>query len=88
METFGPLCWHVEAMDGQDNTQSFGPELICELVFSPSAQFCSTYQGGHAYIIECYDQYATSGLAATSCIRSLAAVIFPLFANQMYAALG
>jgi multidrug resistance protein len=46
------------------------------------------YQGIQAYIIECYDQYAASSLAATAFIRSLAAVTFPLFANQMYDALG
>jgi multidrug resistance protein len=46
------------------------------------------YQGIQAYIIECYDEYAASSLAATAFVRSIAACTFPLFANQMYDALG
>ncbi|KAI5357726.1 putative AMP-dependent synthetase/ligase, major facilitator superfamily, MFS transporter superfamily [Septoria linicola] len=44
--------------------------------------------GVQAYIIEACGEYAASGLAASAFLRSLAACTFPLFANQMYDALG
>ncbi|KAG2090366.1 uncharacterized protein F5147DRAFT_586724, partial [Suillus discolor] len=41
-----------------------------------------------AYIVDCFTLHAASALAAVSCLRSLAAFVFPLFAPVMYTALG
>jgi len=40
------------------------------------------------YILDAYPTYAASAIAAASVLRSLAGFIFPLFAPNMYAALG
>jgi hypothetical protein len=40
------------------------------------------------YVIDSYPTYAASAAAAVSVLRSVAAFLFPLFAPQMYDALG
>ncbi len=47
-----------------------------------SMQCCLTY------IIDCYTLYAASAIAATVTLRNLAGFAFPLFASQLYSALG
>ena len=41
-----------------------------------------------AYIVDAYTIFATSGLAATTIMRSVMAAVLPLAAPKMYAALG
>lgn len=41
-----------------------------------------------SYLIDVYLQNANSALAANTCIRSVTAAAFPLFADQMYRRLG
>lgn len=47
-----------------------------------SIQCCLTY------IMDCYTLYAASAIAATVTLRNLAGFAFPLFAPQLYSALG
>ncbi|KAI9746307.1 MAG: hypothetical protein M1818_000018 [Claussenomyces sp. TS43310] len=41
-----------------------------------------------AYVIDSYEEHTSSAMAATQFIKSLTAFLFPLFAPQMYQALG
>ena len=46
------------------------------------------FQCTQTYLIDAYTKYAASAVAAATVLRSLAGFAFPLFARQMYAALG
>ncbi|KAK0199634.1 MFS polyamine transporter [Desarmillaria ectypa] len=46
------------------------------------------FQAMQTYVVDMYTLYAASGLAAVSCLRSLAGFGFPLFAPSMYNKLG
>lgn len=46
------------------------------------------YQAIQTYVIDSYTKYAASAVAAVTTMRSLAGFAFPLFAPEMYAALG
>lgn len=48
----------------------------------------TNYQAIQTYIVDAFTLHAASGLAAASLVRSLAGFSFPLFAPDMYAALG
>ncbi|KHN97618.1 Major facilitator superfamily domain, general substrate transporter [Metarhizium album ARSEF 1941] len=45
-------------------------------------------QGMQMYIVDCYQVYAASAMAACAVLRSLAGFAFPLFASYMYEELG
>lgn len=40
------------------------------------------------YVIDTYTRYAASAMSAVNTLRSLCGFVFPLFATQMYKALG
>lgn len=42
----------------------------------------------NTYLIDCYTRYAASAMAANTILRSVLGAVFPLFALQMYQALG
>ncbi|KAF2723576.1 MFS general substrate transporter [Polychaeton citri CBS 116435] len=46
------------------------------------------FQCCQTYIVDAYTRYAASAIAATTVLRSLGGFAFPLFAQQMYDALG
>ena len=46
------------------------------------------FQNCQTYIVDAYTRYAASAIAATTLFRSLGGFAFPLFAEQMYNALG
>lgn len=46
------------------------------------------FLGITSYLTDCYGQFAASALAANAVLRSLFGAVFPLFANDMYDALG
>lgn len=46
------------------------------------------FQAMQTYVVDTFTLYAASGLAAVSCLRSLAGFGFPLFAPSMYNKLG
>ena len=46
------------------------------------------FQCTQTYIVDAYTRYAASAVGAATVLRSLAGFAFPLFARQMYAALG
>ncbi|KAG7441537.1 MFS polyamine transporter [Guyanagaster necrorhizus] len=46
------------------------------------------FQSMQTYVVDTFTLYAASGLAAVSCLRSLAGFGFPLFATSMYDKLG
>lgn len=48
----------------------------------------TNFQSIQTYVVDAFTLYAASGLAAVSCLRSLAGFGFPLFAPEMYKALG
>lgn len=50
--------------------------------------FCALYNPGNNYIVDSYQHYAASGLAAKTFIRSLWGACVPLFTIQMYNRLG
>lgn len=46
------------------------------------------FLGITSYLTDCYGQFGASALAANAVLRSLFGAVFPLFANDMYDALG
>ena len=46
------------------------------------------FQNCQTYLVDAYTRYAASAIAATAVFRSLGGFAFPLFADQMYQALG
>lgn len=48
----------------------------------------ASFQCIQAYLVDTYSTYAASAVAAVTVLRSLAGFGFPLFARQMYTALG
>ncbi|KAK3687460.1 major facilitator superfamily domain-containing protein [Podospora appendiculata] len=56
------------------------------LVFTAGTMLC--LQGMQGYIVDSYETYAASALAAVAILRSLAGFAFPLFAPYLYRALG
>jgi hypothetical protein len=47
-----------------------------------------SFQGCQSYTIDAYPRYAASAMSAVTFLRSIAGFGFPLFATQMYKALG
>ncbi|KAK3324107.1 putative MFS transporter [Cercophora scortea] len=56
------------------------------LIFTAGTMLC--LQGMQGYIVDSYETYAASALAAVAILRSLAGFAFPLFAPYMYRDLG
>ena len=50
--------------------------------------FVTLFLGITSYLIDCYQKYAASALAANAVLRSLFGAGFPLFSHQMYQRLG
>jgi hypothetical protein len=50
--------------------------------------FFSIFQGTTTYLVDTFQAYAASALAAVTLVRSVFAGVFPLFTNQMFDQLG
>jgi MFS family permease len=59
---------------------------IGALIFTAGTISC--LQGMQTYIVDSYETYAASAMAACAILRSLCGFAFPLFAPYMYSALG
>ena len=68
-----------------DHPSIFLPN-IGVLIFTAGTMAC--LQGMQTYILDSYQTYAASALAACAILRSLAGFGFPLFAPYMYDRLG
>jgi multidrug resistance protein len=80
-----PIGLFIYGWTAEYKTHWIGPNI-------GAAIFCAgvvlVYQSCQTYVIDSYQRYAASALAATSILRSLAGFGFPLFAPAMYNALG
>ncbi|KAL3473214.1 major facilitator superfamily domain-containing protein [Aspergillus californicus] len=81
ISTVGLFCyaWSI------GNTHWIGPDIGAAIF---AAGTISCLQGMQMYIVDSYQTYAASALAACAILRSLAGFGFPLFAPYMYRALG
>ena len=50
--------------------------------------FFTIFQGATTYLVDTFQPYAASALAANTLLRSVFAGVFPLFTNQMFDKLG
>ena len=66
-------------------THWIGPNIGAAL-FAAGTIIC--FQCMQTYVVDAYTRFAASAVGATTVLRSLAGFGFPLFARQMYAALG
>lgn len=71
---------------------SSGPEISwagpCFSGLAAGFGFCAIYNPGNNYIVDSYQHYAASALAAKTLVRSLWGASVPLFTIQMYHRLG
>lgn len=76
-----PIGFFIFAWTGRPDIHPAAP--IFGLVLFAGASFW-IYLAVFTYIAECYEIYASSGLAAQSWLRNVLAGAFPLFASGMY----
>lgn len=80
-----PIGLFIYGWTAEYRTFWIGPN-IGAAIFAAGAIVC--FQCMQTYIVDSYQRYAASGVAAAVVLRSLAGFGFPLFANAMYNALG
>jgi MFS family permease len=76
-----PIGFFIFAWTGRPGINPAAP-IIGLVIFAASTFWI--YLAVFTYLAECYEIYASSGLAAQSWLRNLLAGIFPLFAPAMY----
>lgn len=80
-----PIGLFIYGWSAQAKTHWIVPN-IGTAIFAAGNQM--VFQCCQTYIVDAYTRYAASAIAATTVLRSLGGFAFPLFAPQMYAALG
>ncbi|ODV66687.1 MFS general substrate transporter [Hyphopichia burtonii NRRL Y-1933] len=84
-------CWFVPiglfsfAWSSYSDISWAGP---CFSGFACGFGFCALYNPANNYIVDSYQHYAASGLAAKTFVRSIWGACVPLFTIQMYHRLG
>lgn len=84
-------CWFVPAglfafaWSSYPHISWAGP---CFSGLSAGFGFCALYNPANNYIVDSYQHYAASGIAAKTLVRSLWGAAVPLFTIQMYHTLG
>lgn len=60
----------------------------CFGLFLVGFSLCICFQGALVYMVDCYTKYAASAIAGYTVMRSVYGAVFPLFASQMFSAMG
>ncbi|CAL1711150.1 unnamed protein product [Somion occarium] len=80
-----PIGLLIAGWGARENVHWIVPDIGFVLI---AAGIVAAFQAMQTYIVDAFTLYAASALAAVSCFRSLAGFAFPLFAPNMYQALG
>lgn len=80
-----PIGLFIYGWTAENQTHWIYPNIGCAIF---GAGIMIGFNASITYIVDSYPLYSASAIAASSTLRCVAAVIFPLFAPAMYTALG